>query len=131
MEDPALKVPGNAGMKDQVLALKWVQRNIKRFGGDPNNVTIFGESAGGASVQYQVLSPLSKGLFHKAIVQSGSALNPWARGRPNAKDLAECLSWSETDEREIFEKLKRESPKNFAKGILKHKDVWCSLFFSQ
>ena len=48
-------------MKDQVLALRWVQQNIEQFGGDPNNVTIFGESAGGASVHYQMLTPMSKG----------------------------------------------------------------------
>nr|CAD7431044.1 unnamed protein product [Timema monikensis] len=70
--------PGNAGLKDQSFALRWVQNNIASFGGDPDIVTIFGQSAGGASVHYQVLSPLSAGLFHRAISESGSALNPWA-----------------------------------------------------
>nr|CAD7449925.1 unnamed protein product [Timema bartmani] len=70
--------PGNAGLKDQSFALRWVQNNIASFGGDPDIVTIFGGSAGGASVHYQVLSPLSTGLFHRAISESGSALNPWA-----------------------------------------------------
>lgn len=59
------KVPGNAGLKDQVMALQWVQQNIKQFGGDPGNVTIFGESAGGASVHYHVLSPMSQGKCRK------------------------------------------------------------------
>jgi len=59
------KVPGNAGLKDQVMALRWVQQNIKQFGGDPGNVTIFGESAGGASVHYHVLSPMSQGKRRK------------------------------------------------------------------
>lgn len=71
------EAPGNAGMKDQVAALRWVQRNIKSFGGDPDNITIFGESAGGASVSFHVISPMSKGLFSKAIIQSGSSLSSW------------------------------------------------------
>lgn len=55
---------GNNGLKDQVQALKWVKRNIKYFGGDPENITISGMSAGGASVNYHMLSPLSRGYLH-------------------------------------------------------------------
>ncbi|CAB3260354.1 unnamed protein product [Arctia plantaginis] len=72
------EAPGNMGLRDQVQALKWIQNNISNFGGDPNNVTIFGVSAGGASVGYLMLSELAKGLFHKAIAQSGSPLQHWA-----------------------------------------------------
>ncbi|XP_071526061.1 cocaine esterase-like [Panulirus ornatus] len=70
-------IPGNFGLKDQTLALQWVQRNIHNFGGDKTRVTIFGESAGGASVHLLVLSPKTDGLFNRAIMQSGSALSPW------------------------------------------------------
>ncbi|XP_063539334.1 venom carboxylesterase-6 [Cydia strobilella] len=72
------EVSGNMGLKDQVMALKWVRDNIEHFGGDPNKVTIFGESAGAASVHLHMLSPASKGLFHGAIAQSGLATSPWA-----------------------------------------------------
>ncbi|KAL7638065.1 UNVERIFIED_CONTAM: hypothetical protein RMT77_011690 [Armadillidium vulgare] len=76
MEDSVM--PGNMGLKDQQLALKWVKENIEVFGGDSNMITIFGQSAGSASVHYQILSEGSKGLFNRAILQSGMSLCPWA-----------------------------------------------------
>lgn len=76
--DKRYKIPGNAGLKDQAFALLWVRHNIARFGGDPDNVTLFGNSAGASSVHYHMMSDYSKGLFHKAILESGSAFNPWA-----------------------------------------------------
>uniref|UniRef100_A0A673C1Z9 Carboxylic ester hydrolase n=1 Tax=Sphaeramia orbicularis TaxID=375764 RepID=A0A673C1Z9_9TELE len=66
-------ISGNFGLLDQVEALRWVQQHIHNFGGNPDLVTIFGESAGGVSVSLLLLSPLSKGLFHHAIAESGTA----------------------------------------------------------
>ncbi|XP_046398623.1 juvenile hormone esterase-like [Ischnura elegans] len=83
--------PGNNGLKDQALALKWVNSNIGAFGGDHDKITIFGQSAGGASVHYHILSPMSKGLFQNGVSHSGNALASWAMARDaptHAKTLA-------------------------------------------
>ena len=69
-------VPGNAGLRDQILALKWIRTHISSFGGNPDSVTIFGESAGAHSVGMHILSPKSRGLFHRGIMQSKSPLGP-------------------------------------------------------
>ncbi|XP_058130750.1 juvenile hormone esterase-like [Anopheles ziemanni] len=101
---------GNWGIKDCVEALRWVQRNIVAFGGDPNNVTIFGQSAGGAMVHYLTLSPLTTGLFHRVIAQSGTALNSWAL-QPNprlyANRLATAFGLSTTDTAALVAGLKQ------------------------
>ncbi len=73
--DPAYPDSGNLGILDQIAALTWVRDNIAAFGGDPDNVTIFGESAGGMSVGTLLGTPAARGLFHKAIPQSGAAHN--------------------------------------------------------
>ena len=126
-----MDVGGNAGLKDQVLALKWVQKNIKEFGGDPNNVTIFGESAGGASVHYLVLSPLTKGLFHKAIIQSASVLCPWARGTNNAEALAKSCGFLETDPSKVLQFLTQLPVEQLLEGQIKLGDVGGSCVVTQ
>ncbi|XP_065341511.1 esterase E4-like [Cloeon dipterum] len=69
---------GNYAIRDQIHALKWVQENIAAFGGDPNSVTLFGWNTGASSIHYILISPLAKGLYHKAILQSGSVFHNWA-----------------------------------------------------
>uniref|UniRef100_A0A669C6B5 Carboxylic ester hydrolase n=1 Tax=Oreochromis niloticus TaxID=8128 RepID=A0A669C6B5_ORENI len=81
--------PGNYGLWDQHAAIAWVRRNIQSFGGDPDNITLFGESAGGASVCFQTLTPYNKGLIRKAISQSGVGLCQWAYNKNPHKIVAE------------------------------------------
>jgi para-nitrobenzyl esterase len=80
---------GNAGMLDMVAALRWVRDNIAAFGGDPGNVTIFGESGGGGKVSVLLAMPAARGLFHRAVIQSGAAIRVSTRERANA--LAEAV----------------------------------------
>lgn len=91
LADPQLsresgKGSGAYGLQDQIAALKWVQRNITQFGGDPARITIFGESSGGVSVSLLAAAPAARGLFHRAISESGGAFN---RGQLPSLDVAE------------------------------------------
>ncbi|KAM4761153.1 bile salt-activated lipase [Cyanocitta cristata] len=104
-------LPGNYGLKDQHMAIAWVKRNIKAFGGDPDNITIFGESAGAVSVSLQTLSPKNKGLFKRAISQSGVGVCSWAIQRDPlfwAKKLGEKVGCS-TDNTTILANCLRSS----------------------
>ncbi|NXA77103.1 CEL lipase, partial [Thryothorus ludovicianus] len=104
-------LPGNYGLKDQHMAIAWVKRNIRAFGGDPDNITIFGESAGAASVSLQTLSPKNKGLFKRAISQSGVGLCSWAIQRDPlvwAKKLGQKVGCS-TDNTTILANCLRSS----------------------
>lgn len=107
--------PGNYGMLDQVEALKWVNENIEKFGGNANKVTIFGASAGGLSVSLQVLSPLSKDLFHQAIAESGvdlspQAMQPTSLAVTHAKSLAEKLACPVSDHDKMVTCIRDKTP---------------------
>ncbi|MFB9966133.1 carboxylesterase/lipase family protein [Sinosporangium siamense] len=88
---------GTFGLQDQQAALRWVRRNAAAFGGDPRNVTLLGESAGGMSTCAQLVSPGAMGLFHKAIIQSGACTISWPRGglQPG---IPEGSQWAPVDE---------------------------------
>lgn len=89
------KHSGNVGMLDVVAALKWIHRNIELFGGDPENITVFGESGGGGKVGTLLCMPEAKDLFHKAIIMSGTILNV------NTKEMAESLGQAVLEELNI------------------------------
>lgn len=106
--------PGNYGMLDQVEALKWIKEHIKSFGGDPSKVTLFGESAGGSSVNLHLLSSLSKGLFHRLISESGTDLSPFAfHGESgvtsSSLELAENLNCAATNQQNMIECLRSKT----------------------
>nr|XP_013117290.1 unnamed protein product [Stomoxys calcitrans] len=119
MQDPAFDVPGNAGLKDQVMALRWIKENCLRFGGDPNNITLFGDSAGGASVHYMMLTEQTRGLFHRAICMSGTVLSPWAQTpqRNWPYRLAVTAGYTgEDNEKDVFEFLKNAKGSDIIKA---------------
>ncbi|KAJ8708517.1 hypothetical protein PYW07_010642 [Mythimna separata] len=116
------QAPGNNGFKDQVVALRWVQRNIAAFGGDHDRVTIAGCSAGGVSVMAHMLSPMSKGLFHRGISMSGSLTSkvPLPTDRlDNAVKQARMSGCPEDDMTLLYECLKSKPWREIAGSLLK------------
>ncbi|XP_054609115.1 acetylcholinesterase [Dunckerocampus dactyliophorus] len=113
--DGSSEAPGNVGLLDQRMALQWVQDNIHHFGGNPKQVTIFGESAGGASVGFHLLSPDSRPLFTRAILQSGVPNTPWAtvspaEARRRATLLAKLVGCNGGNDTELVDCLRTKTP---------------------
>lgn len=112
--------PGNLGLKDQVIALRWIQRNIVAFGGDPNSVTISGCSVGGLSTFLHMLSPMSKNLFHRVIDMSGSPLltEPYpTHQRDIAEKQAKLLNCPINNTKDMLACLRSKPVANFTKTI--------------
>ncbi|XP_010291995.1 PREDICTED: liver carboxylesterase 1 [Phaethon lepturus] len=112
---------GNWGYLDQVAALQWIQKNIIHFGGDPGSVTIAGESAGGISVSALVLSPLAKGLFHKAISESGTAVRVLFTDQPEeeAQRIATASGCEKYSSAAIVECLREKTEEEIIQITLK------------
>ncbi|KAJ8343398.1 hypothetical protein SKAU_G00307270 [Synaphobranchus kaupii] len=123
-------IPENLGLQDQVSALRWVQDTIHSFGGDPGSVTIFGESAGGVSVFVHMLSPVSSGLFHRAISQSGIPLvRLFAQSDPksSALVLAQKAGCTSDDSADLTQCLKGKSAQELEAATPKLGDFLLSL----
>ncbi|XP_073820575.1 esterase B1-like [Musca autumnalis] len=111
-DDPELNIPGNAGLQDQVVTLKWVKENICKFNGDPNNITVFGPIAGAPSIHYLMLSPKSRGLFDTAILQSGSAWVMADRHDWGSKYGRVIGYHGDCYDKQVYEYLTKQSSKN-------------------
>ena len=114
------KFLGNYGYMDQLAALKWIKRNVAAFGGDPSNITLMGESAGGMSVHALLTSPLTKGLFHRAVIMSGSDGGGMGAGSQAVEEIG--LRFAQTkgiapDDPQALAKLRALPPEQIVDGL--------------
>lgn len=123
------KYPGNNGLLDQVMGLQWVKDNIRNFGGDPENITLMGESSGSISVGYHMLSPLSKGLFQKAVSSSGTANFPaLAMSNPaGARDA--LLTALKIHDEDIDVAMKKLKAVPFQRIMRASREMWKKMLF--
>ncbi|CAH0589985.1 unnamed protein product [Chrysodeixis includens] len=122
------EAPGNAGLKDQIAALKWIHENIEAFGGNPNDVTLFGESAGAVSTSFMMLTSATKGMFHKAILQSGSSLAPWALQHDpigTASALVRKLGYNTNNPQEIYNILSNKTASELLDAMVLNEEKFC------
>lgn len=114
-------VPGNNGLKDQQLAMKWIKENIESFGGNPDSITLSGFSAGAVSVHMHYFSPSSRKLFHRGMSVSGSALNAFGlqeKAADRAKKFGEALGCDTTNSTIMIHCLKKRPAHLITKTVL-------------
>lgn len=126
-----VELPGNNGLKDQTLALKWIQMNIEAFNGNPNSITISGMSAGAASVHYHYLSSLSKGLFHRGISNSGTVLNLWSlemNPRTKTDKIAKEIGCPTNNTNDLVDCLKQRPTNQLLKAVIRKFEPYFRMF---
>ncbi|VDN03548.1 unnamed protein product [Thelazia callipaeda] len=123
--------PGNFGIWDQIMALKWVKENIKCFGGDPDQITIIGQSAGAASADLLSLSPYSRDLFKRVVLLSGNAECPWAVAKSKrvvsyCRQRAQKLGWKGSDNKEMIKFLRKLPASKLADNLIGNKELFAT-----
>lgn len=123
---PSMGISGNSGLKDQQLALEWIYENISNFNGDPDNICLFGESAGGSCVYLHTLNPKSRKYIKSAICQSGTMIDPWLfdkDGVNTTRTLGKLLGAKSECDKDIYEALMGAKSNAFWNNMIKMKNA--------